>query len=321
MTATFEAARGIRAIDSMMCGRERVTSCYLVEAAEPALVETGPSTSSQAVLDGLRELGVGASDLAHIVVTHIHLDHAGGAGTLSPHFPGATVWVHERGFPHLADPTKLVASATRVYGEAKLEELFGPVEPVPSDRLRSMTDGDRVGLGDRELEVLYTPGHASHHVALIDSLSGGVFVGDALGVFLPDVRVMRPATPPPEFDLPLAVQSIERIRARKPSSILFSHFGPTPDVEQVCGRAVERMEEWAGFVEEALGHTSDLPDVVTRLRSAAERDLDAVPEDGRAAVLDRLEILSSYEMNAMGLIRYIQRGGGQDKADRRSATS
>ena len=319
MTSTFEAADGVRAIDSMMCGREKVTSCYLLEADEPALVETGPTTSVETVREGLWSLGIGPEDLAHIVVTHIHLDHAGGAGALAPHFPGATVWVHVRGEPHLADPTKLVASATRVYGEEALNTMFGPVHPVPRERLRAVGDGDVIELGGRSLEALYTPGHASHHVALLDSRSGGVFVGDALGVFLPDVEVLRPATPPPEFDLPLAVKSVQRIRDRKPTSILFSHFGPVTEVEEICGRAIERMRSWASFVEEALKHTNELPDVVHRLRAAAEKDIDEVPADLRDAVLDRLEVLSSYEMNAMGLMRYL--GKGQDKAERRSATS
>jgi len=311
VSSTFEAADGVRAIDSMMCGREKVTSCYLVRADEPALVETGPTTSVETVREGLEALGIGPEDLAHIVVTHIHLDHAGGAGALAPHFPRATVWVHERGEPHLADPTKLVASATRVYGEEALNAMFGPVHPVPRERLRAVGDGDRIELGGRNLEVLYTPGHASHHVALLDSTSGGVFVGDALGVFLPDVAVLRPATPPPEFDLPLAVQSIERIRDRQPTSILFSHFGPVRQVEEICGRAIDRMRSWTSFVEEALEHTTELPGVVERLRAAAEDDLDEVPPGRREAVLDRLEVLSSYEMNAMGLMRYIQKGSGQ----------
>ena len=321
MTTTFEAARGIRAIDSMMCGREQVTSCYLLEADQPALVETGPTTSVETVRAGLEALGVGPHDLAHIVVTHIHLDHAGGAGALAPHFPGATVWVHERGAPHLADPTKLVASATRVYGEEKLNALFGPVHPVPQERLRAIADGDRIELGGRDLEVLYTPGHASHHVALVDSRSESVFVGDALGVFLPDVDVLRPATPPPEFDLETAVASIERIRQRDPSSILFSHFGPNPHVDAICDRAIDRMRAWTSVVEQALGATDELAAVAARLRAETEGDLVAVSTERRDAVLDRLEVLSSYEMNAMGLIRYLQNRPDQDSAASRSATS
>src|SRR5262245_40852020 len=168
-----------------MAGKTNITSGYLLHGREPALVETGPTTSVQAVTAGLGSLGLGPPDLAHIVVTHIHLDHAGGVGTLARHFPTATVWVHERGAPHLADPQKLVASATRVYGEERLQRLFGPVEAVPPDRVRAVADGDAIPLGDRHLDVLYTPGHASHHVALVDSRSGAVFTGDALGIHLP----------------------------------------------------------------------------------------------------------------------------------------
>lgn len=321
MIATFEAAGGIRGIDSMMFGRERMTSCYLVEASEPALVETGPSTSLEAVLEGLHGLGVGAEDLAHIVVTHIHLDHAGGAGALAPHFPGATVWVHERGAPHLADPARLVASAGRVYGETRLRDLFGSVDPVPTERLRAVADDDRISLGDRELEVLYTPGHASHHVALVDSKTGVVFVGDALGVFLPDVRILRPATPPPEFDLPLAIRSIELIESRHPPAVLFSHFGPAREVAHLCGLAVSRLRRWAAVVEEGLGQSKELSDIVALLRRETESEIRAAGPDRREAIEDRYELLSSYEMNAMGLIRYLERGPLQDSADRRSATS
>ncbi|MGH2674785.1 MAG: MBL fold metallo-hydrolase [Actinomycetota bacterium] len=303
MTATFDAAEGIRGIDTAMFGRPRLTSAYLIEAREPALVETGPTTSVQSVRDGLAALGIGAEDLAHIVVTHIHLDHAGGAGALAPHFPSATVWVHERGAPHLAEPSRLVASAGRIYGERRLLELFGPVHPIPGDRLRAVQDGDTLDLGDRRLEVLYTPGHAGHHVAFLESRTRGVFVGDALGVFLPDVGVLRPATPPPEFDLELAVASVERIRDAHPSAILFSHFGPSPDVAELCERSIDRLRRWTAAVEDALREVDRLPDVVQRLRSATE-SLDVLPDRDDDSL--RYEFLSSYEMNAMGLIRYLE---------------
>jgi glyoxylase-like metal-dependent hydrolase (beta-lactamase superfamily II) len=310
---TFEAAPGIQAIDTYMFGRRSLTSAYLLEAEEPALVETGPTTSVDALREGLAALGIGPEDLAHVVVTHIHLDHAGGAGALAPHFPRATVWVHQRGAPHLADPERLVSSASRIYGERRLRELFGPVHPVPPDRIEAVTDGDRIALGNRGLDVLYTPGHAGHHVALVDDHSRAVFVGDALGVFLPDVGVLRPATPPPEFDLDLAVASIERIREVEPSLILFSHFGPAPEVSELCARAVDRLRRWTAVVEEALGHTDQLQDVVRRLRAATE-EIDVAPQDEMDSV--RYEFLSSYEMNAMGLIRYLVRreGGARERA-------
>jgi glyoxylase-like metal-dependent hydrolase (beta-lactamase superfamily II) len=301
----FDAAAGIRGIDTIMCGREKATSAYLVEADEPALVETGPTTSLTAVLEGLAAVGIGSRDLAHIVVTHIHLDHAGGAGALAPHFPGATVWVHERGAPHLVDPTKLVASASRIYGDETLRSMFGPVEPVPEERLRVLTDGDVVALGNRNIEAVYTPGHASHHVCLLDDVTQSIFVGDALGVFLPDVRILRPATPPPEFDLELAVHSIGRVVERAPSRLLFSHFGPADDVTELCRLAVQRIEGWADIVEHALAETRDVVDVVRILKERTAVEMAAGSGLTSAEVQDRFEVLSSYEMNALGLMRYL----------------
>jgi glyoxylase-like metal-dependent hydrolase (beta-lactamase superfamily II) len=299
---TFEVAPGIVAIDTRMAGRTQVTSAYLLTGDEPALVETGPSTSAGDVTAGLDALGVGARDLAHIAVTHIHLDHAGGAGTIAARFPRATIWVHERGAAHMADPARLVASAARVYGEDRLRELFGPVEPVPAGRIRAVGEGDRLPLGTRHLDVLHTPGHASHHVALGDGDTGAVFVGDALGIHLPDARVLRPATPPPDIDVERGVESIERIRRRARSSLLLSHFGPSPDVDALCRLAVERLRAWAGIVREALDETDDVDRVTATL--ARRTDGELADARARGADLERYEILSSVRMNAMGLIRY-----------------
>lgn len=297
---TYDAAAGITGVDTWMAGRARVTSAYLLHGSQPALVETGPTTSVKAVTAGLNALGLGPDDLAHIVVTHIHLDHAGGVGTLSQHFPGATIWVDERGAPHLAEPGKLVSSATRVYGEERLRELFGPVEAVPDDRLRAVSEGDTIELAERSLEVLYTPGHASHHVALVDSLSGAVFTGDALGIHLPDVRVLRPATPPPDIDVELGVQSIQRIHERAESLLLFSHFGPVTEVDELCDIAARRLRKWADIVRDALEETDDL-DRVSELLDRRTAD-----EFGSAEAVDRerYEILSGVRMNASGLVRY-----------------
>jgi glyoxylase-like metal-dependent hydrolase (beta-lactamase superfamily II) len=313
---TYQAAEGIIGVDTQMAGRSRLTSAYLLTGSQPALVETGPTTSVEAVTAGLEAAGLGPDDLAHIVVTHIHLDHAGGVGRLTAHFPKATVWVHERGAPHLADPVKLVQSAARVYGEDRMRELFGPVDPVPSDRLRSIADGDRVSLGERSLDVLYTPGHASHHVALVDSDSEALFTGDALGIHLPDTRVLRPATPPPDIDVEQAVDSIERIRTRARGVLLFSHFGPVRQVEALCSLAVSRLRSWAEIVRDALDKTEDL-DRITELleRRAAEEAEEAVPE-GTPADFEGYEILSGMRMNAAGLVRYWKK-----RAEREAAAS
>jgi glyoxylase-like metal-dependent hydrolase (beta-lactamase superfamily II) len=300
MPDTYQAADGITGVDTRMAGKTSITSGYLLHGTEPALVETGPTTSVQAVTAGMGSLGLGLEDLTHIVVTHIHLDHAGGVGTLARAFPKATVWVHERGAPHLADPRKLVASATRVYGEERLQRLFGPVEAVPPDRVRAVAEGDTISLGDRRLDVLYTPGHASHHVALVDSRSGAVFTGDALGIHLPDDRVLRPATPPPDIDVEAGLASIDRIRSRARTVLLFSHFGPVSEVDELCRIASSRLRTWAEIVRQALDQTDDLDQVAALLdrRTASEFDgVDAVDPS-------RYDVLSDMRMNAAGLMRY-----------------
>jgi glyoxylase-like metal-dependent hydrolase (beta-lactamase superfamily II) len=302
----FPVADGITAIDTLMGGRARYTAAYLLDAAEPTLVETGPGTSVEPVALALDHFGIGPRELAHIVLTHIHLDHAGGVGQLAERFPTATVWVHERGAAHLVDPTRLVASTARVWGEREMRELFGPAEPVDDERVRPLHDADVIRMGDRELEVLDTPGHASHHVALADSRTGAVFTGDALGIHVPDLPVLRPATPPPEFDLERYVASIERIRGAARSLLLFAHFGPLTDVDGTCELAIRRVRDWAGVVENGLRETEDPDELAARLEAAALDDI----ETGSEAKLDlemledRLRLLSSIRMNAQGLARY-----------------
>jgi glyoxylase-like metal-dependent hydrolase (beta-lactamase superfamily II) len=303
---TFEVADGVTAIDTFMGGRARYTAGYLLDAVEPALVETGPGTSVDAVAASLETLGIDPSDLAHVVVTHIHLDHAGGVGALSKRYRRARIWVHERGAPHLADPSRLVASATRVWGEREMQEFFLPVEPVAATRITALHDGDVIDMGDRTLAVLDTPGHASHHVALVDSRSGAVFTGDALGIHVPDLPVLRPATPPPEFDLERYVASIDRIRAAARSVLLFAHFGPLEDVDATCDLAIRRVRDWTAVVGDAVLDGVDPEELTARLESVALADI----ETGADAVLDlekledRLRLLSSIRMNAQGLARY-----------------
>jgi glyoxylase-like metal-dependent hydrolase (beta-lactamase superfamily II) len=301
-----EVARGITAIDTFFGGRRRATAAYLLDADEPAIVETGPATSFEPVVAGLERLGIGRTDLAHVVVTHIHLDHAGGVWRIAERFPNATVWVHERGARHLADPTRLLASVTSIYGAETMASLFGPVEPVAAQRIRALGDGDLIELGRRHLETVSTPGHAKHHVALVDSATGAVFTGDALGIHPPDARALRPATPPPDYDLELAIASIERIRERaRGAMLLFSHFGPVEEVEHICDLAVERFRAWTDAVGEALERREDLDEIVRVLQEVARADA----ETGAEARLDlqAMETLSSIRMNAMGIIDYWSR--------------
>jgi glyoxylase-like metal-dependent hydrolase (beta-lactamase superfamily II) len=311
----FEVAPGITAIDTFFAGRERYTAAYLLTADEPAIVETGPTTSFEPVSDGLRALGIGPDELAHVIVTHIHLDHAGGVGRIAERYPKAAVWVHERGARHLADPSRLVDSAARIYGPEVLHPLFGPVEPVPPQRIRSVAGGEQIHLGDRRLEVLATPGHAKHHIALVDSTTGAVFTGDALGIHPPDTPVLRPATPPPDYDLEQAVASIHAIRKRaRGSKVLFSHFGPVEEVDHICELAERRFRTWTETVGRELERTDDLGEIIEVLERVARQDI----ETGAQATLDlgRMETLSSVRMNAMGIMRYwrLRKERQQDQA-------
>ena len=209
-------ADGVIELDTMLGGWDRVTAGYLVEGDSPVLVETGSQSSVPVLLDQLEQLGVDADGLAAVVVTHIHLDHAGGVGDVARAFPKATVYVHPKGARHLADPTKLVDSAARVYGPL-LDSLYGRLDPTPEERIRVLEDGETIRVGpNRALVAVDSPGHAKHHMALHDTLSGILFAGDAVGVKLPDAGVLRPSTPPPDFDLSAAIGHCDVLPSESP---------------------------------------------------------------------------------------------------------
>jgi len=297
-------ADGITAIDTVMAGERELNSVYLVDAREPCLVESGPAADGTRLRAALERLGVRADDLAHIVVTHIHMDHAGGVGDLLQAFPRARVWVHEAGARHLADPERLVASTARTYGQERMRALFGEMRPAPPDRIRAVADRDVIDLGDRSLLVLHTPGHASHHIALADDRSGAVCVGEALGSFLPWGPAFRPALPPPEVDLEDAHASIRRIRELSPVTLLTSHFGPVPDADAALDIAEARIDGWASDVRELLEVDPDLDtDVITDALSRRAR-LEFETDTGRPFRAERYDVLGSVRMNAQGLARY-----------------
>jgi len=297
-------AEGIVAIDTVMAGERELNAVYLVAAAEPCLVETGPHADHDRVLSGLEALGLGAEDLAHIVVTHIHMDHAGGVGSLLEVFPRAQVWVHEVGARHLVDPTRLIASTARTYGPARMRTLYGDMLPSPADRVRAVLDGDRLELGDRTLRVVHTPGHASHHMALFDEQTGALCTGEAIGSYMPWADCFRPALPPPEVDIEAAHASIDRMRELTPSALLTSHFGPVPDPGAAFERAADRIDGWAGTVRDLLGTDPDVPEetVVAALTTLAASEFEA--DAHRPFEAARYDALGSVGMNAQGLTRY-----------------
>ncbi len=298
-------ARGVTAIDTGMAGQRELNSVYLFAGSEPCLIEAGPETDGPVVVAALTRLGVGPDDLAHIVVTHVHIDHAGGAGILLGRFPRAVVWVHERGAPHLADPARLLASTARTYGTDRLRSLYGGMTPCPTDRVRAVQDGDTIRMGERTLYVVHTPGHASHHVALHDDLTGAVCTGEAIGSYLPWADIFRPALPPPEVDVELALGSIGALRARRPQILLTSHFGPVPEPEVAFERAERSVRAWSETVRDQLvvDPESDDDALAARLTQAARREMSEVGID-LDDVRSRYDALGSIRMNAQGLARY-----------------
>lgn len=226
-------------IDVMHLGRARVIGAWLLG---DVLIDPGPSSGLAALLPSLD-----AAPPRAIALTHIHLDHAGAAGTLARRYPQAEVWVHERGAPHMLDPTKLLASAGRLYGD-QMQRLWGEFEPVPAERLRVLRGGERLG----EFAVAYTPGHASHHVAYLHEPSARVFAGDVAGVRIGEGPVIAP-TPPPDIDLEAWRASLQTIEAWRPRSIAVTHFGAYEDVgaHLAALRAhLDEVEAWAGEGDE-----------------------------------------------------------------------
>jgi glyoxylase-like metal-dependent hydrolase (beta-lactamase superfamily II) len=305
---------GVLAIDTLTGGMRSVTAGYLLAAPRPALIECGPALSVDHLIAGLRSLGMDPDDLAYLVLTHIHLDHAGGAGDVAAAFPNARVVVSEVGARHLSDPERLNRSAAQVYGEL-YDTVYGACTPIEAVRIIGVADGDRIDLGGgRDLELLYTPGHAKHHVGVHDSGTGAIFSGDSVGVKLPGMSHIRPATPPADFHLDAAFASLQRYRDRTPSRVYLAHYGPVDPPEEALAEAVERLRLWAATAESAYrreiagGPTGTELDHVAetlRRRFADELDGTLVSDDPDADA--RLELLSGYESNAAGLLRYFTR--------------
>ncbi len=301
-------ADGVIELDTLLGGWERVTAGYLIEGPEPVLVETGSQSSVPVLLAQLDALGVGPGDLAGVVVTHIHLDHAGGVGDVARAFPRATVYVHEKGARHLADPTKLVDSAARVYGPL-LDSLYGRLDPTPAERLHVLHDGEAIRVGPtRSLVAVDSPGHAKHHVALHDSLSGVLFAGDAVGVKLPDAGVLRPSTPPPDFDLDQALHSLARFAERRPTGIALAHYGLLEEPADVLEEADGTLRRWAEVAEAAFRRGDD---IAAALAAAFEGDMAGVSDAHR----EKLDVMNGVHSNAAGLHRWLstrEAPGGTD---------
>ena len=294
-----EIGPGVIQIDTLLGGWHNVTAGYLIQGREPVLVETGSQSSVDALLAALVELNVAPTDLAGIAVTHIHLDHAGGVGNVAQAFPNATVYVHEKGARHLVDPAKLVNSAAMVYGDL-LDSLYGRLDPTPAERVHVLEDGETISIdANRTLTTVDSPGHAKHHLALHDSETGLLFAGDAVGVRLPDAGVLRPSTPPPDFDLELAIVSLRKFADRQPTGVALAHFGLVPDPMATLVEAEEILRKWAEVAERAFREERDIAEA---LDAAFGAELEAVDPVHR----EKLETLNGIHSNAAGFRRWLE---------------
>jgi glyoxylase-like metal-dependent hydrolase (beta-lactamase superfamily II) len=230
-----------------------IAACVCEGPTSIAVIDPGPERSLGTLRAKLADLAIGIKDLDAILLTHIHLDHAGATGTIVKENPKIQVYVHERGAVHMADPAKLLTSAQRLYGD-KMDYLWGEFLAVPRENIHALAGGERLEIGGRKLEVVYTPGHASHHVSYFDQATGLAFVGDTAGIRIANSHVILPVTPPPDIDLEAWRKSWQEIRARKPERLFLTHFGPATRVEHHLGELEARLEEWGALVQESLAN-------------------------------------------------------------------
>ena len=256
-----------RAIDVMYHGRDRVICAYDVDGV---IVDPGPAVASDALVDAL-----GPTVPRALLLTHIHLDHAGGTGVLCRRFPKLEVYVSEVGGPHLVDPSRLLASAARVYGEENMGTLWGEVAPVPEERVRTVGDGDVV----HGFRVAVTPGHASHHVCYLHEESGDAYVGDMAGVRIPPHDYTLVPTPPPEIDVEAWLDSLHGVAAWDPKALCLTHFGRVTDVEDQLHRARTRLLDHAEQARYAI--SEDFTEAV-RADTRAAVDTDTADRFDRA---------------------------------------
>ena len=285
----------------MMFGEPEMMAAHLLPGAKPAIVDPGPANRASDVIEGLDALGI--DQLDSIILTHIHFDHAGAAAILAERYPGATVYIHSRVAKHLADPTRLTESVKAVWGEAT-EDLFGFPASIDPDRIESLEDGDRIDLGDRSLETIATPGHTRAHMSFYDEKTTAVLCGDALGLQMPGSRIIRPASPPADYSREDAIASVNRLRAKHPSSLHLAHFGlARQDPEATCDRAILAINDWhESFLNKRESSVGE-EDLLRRVNACVEAKLEPVPPSVRRG----FEAVNPTWLNVAGMTGELER--------------
>lgn len=285
-------------------GRSRAIACGVMAGRDGvALVDPGPSSTLPTLRRALDTAGIRMSDLTALLLTHIHLDHAGATGTLVREHPHLRVFVHERGAPHMAEPSRLIASAARLYGDA-MDDLWGEFAPVPRDAMTVLRGGERIEAGGSALEVAYTPGHASHHVSYFSARSGVAFVGDTAGIRIVHDGFVLPPTPPPDIDLELWQASLGTIARWQPETLFLTHFGPSSPAGPHLSELAETLS-WAGELWKASLQVEG--DDRDREAWYADQFREAIRRRVGEADALAYEISGRFDLNWRGLARYWQK--------------
>jgi len=302
LAAFTQLSPGVWQISLPFQGEPEIVGSYMLAGGnELAIIDPGPGSTVEALLATIHEAGFEPHEVTHIIATHIHLDHAGATGTLLRHMPEAKVYAHSKGAPHLIDPSKVVASASRIYGD-RMQQLWGDIEPVPQERLHALEGGDILNVAGRRLEVHYTPGHAVHHVIYFDVHSGELFAGDAAGVRLQGIDYVRPPTPPPDLDLEAWSETMHKLWQLRPDVLYIAHFGPTRNPAQHLERLREKLFTWGEFVLSAMRDGKNAQEITQMLIAQTEPELQRVARDPHD--LKRYDIATNYEMTVQGYMRY-----------------
>lgn len=291
----------ITTLDVNWTGRPRSIAAALLESnGHRAIVDPGPGSTLATLRQQLSSRGIKVADLDAILLTHIHLDHAGATGSLVQENPRLAVYVHELGAPHMQDPSKLLASAARLWPDT-LQELFGETLPVPAENLRILQGGETLPLGAAKLDVVYTPGHASHHVSYFDDADGVAFVGDTTGIRINNAPYILPATPPPDIDLSIWDKSMDTILARRPARLFLTHFGysdtPAPHIAEFR----ERLHHWAEVARECLRAAPDEAAAVNLFVAKSQREMQERLGEKEA---EHHAFTAGLNLSFLGLARY-----------------
>ncbi|MHA4807295.1 MBL fold metallo-hydrolase [Flavitalea flava] len=276
---------------------EESIAAFLIPTSEgPVLIETGPESTWDYLEAGIRQAGYQVSDIRHVLVTHIHLDHSGAAWRLAKN--GATIYVHPNGLPHLANPEKLWNSASQIYG-AEMGSLWGRMEPVPMEQLKPVGEGDTIGIGDLKIDVWYTPGHAIHHN--VYQAGDSLFTGDVAGVKIGKGHV-QPPCPPPDINIELWLQSIKKLKDLNPSSLYLTHFGKQDDPSGIFLELEDRLQDWANWIKPFFEKGKKPEEVIPAFKqyTMAQYAAAGLQEEE----LMRYEYANPAFMSVTGLFRY-----------------